>query len=310
MLRSGLRFVRHIRREGADIVHAHDVYSNIFAAVWAPIARVPVLITSRRWWTSLPNRKLKVGSRFAVTRSSAVLANSEAVAQLVMAETRAPAEKVWTITNFADENAFGVAPDDERNRLRRGWNAPENALVIGCVSRLDPLKDHATLLRAFASVRAIYREAFLVLIGDGECRGSLESLARELGIDDAVHFTGELRTNGNLHRGLDISVLASRSEGFPNTLVEAMAAGRPVVSTAVGGCVDAVVNGETGLLVPPGDPAAFAAALNRLIASPEFRREFGESALRRASESYSAAAAIAAVEHMYDSLLASRTNDR
>jgi glycosyltransferase involved in cell wall biosynthesis len=270
------------------------------------MARVPVLITSRRWWTSLQNWKLKLGSRFAVSRSSAVLANSRAVAQLVMAETGVEAERVWTITNFADENAFGIASNEERARLQRTWNAPADAVVIGCVSRLDPQKDHATLLRAFAAVRAIHREAFLVLIGDGECRASLETLARELGIGDALHFAGELRTNGNLHRGLDISVLTSLSEGFPNTLVEAMAAGRPVVSTAVGGCVDAVVNGETGLLVPPADPAAFAAALNRLIANPGLRHEFGQAALRRTSESYSAAAAVGAVERMYESLLASR----
>jgi glycosyltransferase involved in cell wall biosynthesis len=304
MLRSGLRFVRLIRREGTDIVHAHDVYSNIFVSVWAPMARVPVLITSRRWWTSLPNRMLKLGSRFAVSRSDAVLANSKAVAELVMTESGAAAEKVWTVSNFADENAFGVAPDAERVRLRRGWQAPEDAVVIGCVSRLDPLKDHPTLLRAFASVRTRHPEAFLVLIGDGECRGSLETLARELGIDDALHFAGEVRTQRNLHRGLDISVLASVSEGFPNTLVEAMAAGRPVVATAVGGCVDAVVNGETGLLVPPGDPAAFADALDRLIASPQVRGGFGVAALRRATELYSAAATIGAVENMYDSLLA------
>jgi glycosyltransferase involved in cell wall biosynthesis len=303
MVRSGLRFVRFLRREKVQIVHAHDVYSNIFASVWAPVARVPVLITSRRWWTSLPNWKLKLGSRFTVSRSDAVLANSKAVAELVTTESGAAAGKVWTVTNFADENAFGFASDEERARLRRGWNAPEGAVVIGCVSRLDPLKDHATLLRAFAVVRARHSEAFLVLIGDGECRGSLELLARKLGIKDAVHFAGEIRSRGNLHRGLDISVLASLSEGFPNTLVEAMAAGRPVVATAVGGCVDAVVDGETGILVPPGDSTAFAGALNRLVASSLLRRDLGEEGLRRASELYSTPVAIGAVEDMYDDLL-------
>jgi glycosyltransferase involved in cell wall biosynthesis len=305
MLSSGWRFVRFLRRERPDIVHAHDVYSNIFVTVWSPMARVPVVITSRRWWTSLPNWKLKVGSRFAVRRSSAVLANSEAVAGLVATESRIAREKIWTITNFADENAFGVVSDEDRNRIRRGWNAPDGAVVIGCVARLDPVKDHASLLRAFAKARSRYPQTFLVLIGDGGCRTSLEDLAQELRIQDALHFAGEVRNIGNLHRGLDISVLSSLSEGFPNTLVEAMAAGRPVIATAVGGSIDAVVDGETGFLVAPGTPDALADALSRLVASPDLRRSFGENGLRRASELYRAPVVLESLEDMYSELVAS-----
>lgn len=306
MLQSGWRFVRMVRRERIDVVHAHDVYSNIFAAVWARVAGAPVLITSRRWWTALPNRGLRVGSRFAVSASTAVLANSGAVARLVASETSGAAGKVRVVTNFVDDHAFGTPSEDERRRLRASWSAPEGAVVIGCVARFDPLKDHAGLLRAFAALRARDPRVYLVLIGDGESRPVLQSVVRELGLDGAVHFAGEQRTRTNLHRGLDLSVLASISEGFPNSLVEAMAAGNPVVATAVGGNVDAVVNEETGLLVQPGRPEALADAMFRLAASAELREKFGRAGERRARERFHVSSVIPALEQMYDDLSAAR----
>jgi L-malate glycosyltransferase len=303
MVASGWRFVRYLRRERVDVVHAHDVYSNIFVTAWARLAGVPVVIASRRWWHSFPNRRLQMGSRWAFSRASAVLANSTQVARSVAEEGRVPAEKVWTITNFADDGAFDQMPVDQVTRLRRSWNAPDGAVIIGCVARFDPVKDHEGLLRAFALLRARDLRTFLVLVGDGETRPMLESLVAELGLSGSVHFAGELRGGGNHHRGLDISVLASTSEGFPNTLVEAMAAGKPVVSTAVGGSIDAVIDGETGFLVPPSDPEAMAQALFRLSASAELRARFGGEGRVRASTSYDASSVVGGLQDMYDQLL-------
>jgi glycosyltransferase involved in cell wall biosynthesis len=121
-----------------------------------------------------------------------------------------------------------------------------------------------------------------------------------------VHFAGERRDRVNLHRGFDISVLASLSEGFPNTLVEAMAAGNPVVATSVGGTVDAVVDGQTGILVPPGDPEELAGALLRLVQDKPLRLHFGMQGGRRAAELYNAASVVSSVERMYTQLLSGR----
>lgn len=304
MVRSGWRFVNMLRRERVDIVHAHDIYSNIFTAVWTKAAGVPVLITSRRWWNSLPNRKLELGSRFAVARSTAVLANSQAVAELVVAEAPVARKKVWTVTNFVDDHAFGAPSVEERRELRRKWHAPAGAVVIGCVARLDPWKDHATLLRAFAHLRERDQRAYLVLVGGGALRPALESLVHELGLAGAVHFAGEQRSRTNLHRGFDISVLSSISEGFPNTLVEAMAAANPVVATAVGGCVDAVADGETGLLVPPAQPEALADAMFRLCDSAELRATFAAAGEKRAREQYNASTVVDVLERTYAQLSA------
>jgi glycosyltransferase involved in cell wall biosynthesis len=304
MVTAGLRFARELRRQGVQIVHAHDMYSNIFASVWARVARVPVVIASRRWWHSLPNGKLRLGNRVAFRLADAVLANSAAVARSVHEEAGVAPSGVWTVPNFADDDAFEPLTASERALVRRGWQVPEDATVVGCVARLVPLKDHATLLRALASLRATGRRAHLVLVGDGERRGALEELAEELGIREAVTFAGEVRDGQNHHRAFDVSVLASLSEGFPNTLVEAMAGARPVVATAVGGSVDAVVDGETGFLVAPGAPDELTAALARLIDDPAARTRMGRAGYERARRLYDARRTVATLEVMYQRLLA------
>jgi glycosyltransferase involved in cell wall biosynthesis len=304
MLTTGLRFARYLRREGVQIVHAHDMYSNIFASVWGRAARVPVVIASRRWWHSLPNRKLRFGNRVAFRLADAVLANSAAVARTVHEEAGVARSSVWTVTNFADDDAFEPLTPAERALARRGWQVPDDALVVGCVARLDPVKDHATLLRALASLRSSGRAVHLVLIGDGETRSALEQLAGRLGVRDAVTFAGEVRDGRNHHRAFDVSVLCSLSEGFPNTLVEAMAGARPVVATAVGGSVDAVVDGETGILVSPAAADELAAALARLLDDPDARARMGRAGLERARRLYDAQRTVATLEVMYERLLA------
>jgi glycosyltransferase involved in cell wall biosynthesis len=303
MLSAGLRFVRLLRDEQIRIVHAHDMYSNVFATVWARVAGTPVVIASRRWWHSLPNRKLRLGNAAAFHMAGAVLANSPQVARSVLESTHLPPGRVWTVTNFADDEAFVPLAADLRARQRRAWDVPDDAIVVGCVARLVPVKDHTTLVDAFAEVHAERPNVHLVLIGDGACRPLLEAQVARLGLASVVTFTGELRGGANHHRAFDISVLNSLSEGFPNTLVEAMAAGVPVVATAVGGNMDAVADGETGLLVPSGRPEALAKALVRLVDSAPLRRAFGDAGRERAMATYRAAPTLRALQAMYDTLL-------
>ena len=303
MLSTGWRFMRYLRAERIQIVHAHDMYSNVFATLWARLAGTPVVIASRRWWHSLPNRKLSLGNAAAFRLAGAVLANSPQVARSVHETTRLPAGRVWTVTNFADDEAFVPISDALRTLQRHAWGVPAGAMVIGCVARLVPVKDHASLVRAFALVHARRPDVHLVLIGDGECRASLESDAERLGLGKAVTFTGELRDGQNHHRAFDISTLVSLSEGFPNTLVEAMAAGVPVVATAVGGSLDAVVHGETGLLVQPQHPEELAAALLELLENGSLRQAYGAAARERAWQKYRAAPLLLSLQSMYEVLL-------
>lgn len=296
-IREGIRFARFLRERRIDVVHCHDMYSNVFGTLWGRAAGVRRIIASRRWWASLPQAKLRVANRIAYRLAHAVLANSEAVGRSLVESDGVRASRIGIVTNFLEPAAFAFPGDAVRAAGRAELGLAPGDRVIGIVARLDPVKDHATLLRAFATLE--HDALRLLLIGDGPCRTSLEQLARELGCAGRVCFAGTRPNRPNLHFLSDIAVLSSRSEGFPNSLAEAMAAARPVVATDVGGVADAVVEGETGLLVPAGDPAALAAALKALLDDPPLARRLGLAGKERASARFGEAAVLRSLLDFY-----------
>jgi len=170
---------------------------------------------------------------------------------------------------------------------------------VGCVARLDPVKDLAMLLRAFARVAQRHSAVHLILVGDGPERGALSSDTDRLGLSGKVHFAGTRPNRPNLHALFDVSVLTSLSEGFPNTIVEAMAAGRPIVATRVGGVPDAVEDGRSGLLVEAGDDEAFARALATLLQDDTKRATLGSEARERARRLFHLSLVLPQLESIY-----------
>lgn len=301
--REGFRLGMYLRREGVQVVHTHDVYSNVFASVWARVFGVPVIIASRRWWKHVPRPALMMANRFAYAMSHRVLANSEAVAELLATAERIDPRRIVVVHNFVDEEMFAAAESTTRCTMRADLGCPDDALVVGSVSRLHPVKDLSSLLRATHTLVGRWPALRVVLIGDGEARRSLEEEAAALGIADRVTFAGMRPQQPNMHAAFDISVCCSLSEGFPNSVVEAMAAARPVVGTDVGGIPDAVRHGETGLLVPAGDVAALANAIEALLLDPSKRKRFGEAGREVARSRFSASSAIERLESTYEQLV-------
>lgn len=297
-LRQGWRLAQWLRRERIEILHCHDLYANLFGAPWGRVAGLRAVITSRRWIHPLKNRRLELANRFVHRLGHWVLVNSPAVADASVATDGVSRDRILHVPNFVDADAFADLPERTSTRIRSELGIPANAQLIGCIARLAPVKDHATLLRAFRMISARWPRLHLVLVGDGELRSTLEALARELGIRSRVHFAGVRDNEPNLHRLFDISVLASTSEGFPNSLVEAMAAGRPVIATNVGGNADAV-RADTGFLVPPGNPERFGSALERLLADDPLRYRMGAAARDIARAEYHAESVIPRLEHLY-----------
>jgi glycosyltransferase involved in cell wall biosynthesis len=238
--------------------------------------------------------------------ASAVLANSRQVAESVHRSDGVREGRIRVVPNFADDTAFVPLEACDREQRRGALGVLPGELVIGCVARLVPVKDHATLVRAFAAVRASRPAIKLVLVGDGPSRASIEALVREQAVSESVVFAGARMDGLNYHQLFDVSVLTSRSEGFPNSLVEAMAAGRPVIATGVGGNLDAVRDGHTGRLVPAGDVGALTAALQEMVESPELRIQFGANGLTRAKTEYRADRVFASLESMYQDLVRAR----
>lgn len=300
-LRKGFQLSRFLRNNRIDVLHAHDIYSNIFAVPFARAAGTPLVIASRRWWSARRDRKLRLANRLSYSLAHRVLANGPSVARLVVDEG-VPAERVRIVPNFLEESAFVSLTDAERDALLAELGVPPQAMLIGSISNLRPIKDHATLLRAFALLPAASKSAplHLILVGDGECRAALEADSRELGVQNRVHFAGYRTNDPNLHHLFDVSVISSISEASSNSILEAMAAGKPVVATETGGNPDAVVDGVTGLLVPVSAPQELANAISRLLESAGLRRKIGDSAQAFAKARHRPSAALSQLEILYN----------
>lgn len=302
-LLAGRALVAHLRRERIDILHAHDIYSNIFAVPCARIAGVPLVIASRRWWHAANRRIYLALNRVTYRLAHRVLANSESVGRLVVGEG-VRAERVVVIPNFVEDYAFERPSDATLDSWRTELGVAPDDEVVGIVANLHAIKDHATLLRAFPSVLAERPRARLVVVGEGVEREPLERLATTLGVRERIILAGRRPQRPTMHWLFDVSVLCSLGEGFPNSVVEAMAAERPLVVTAVGGVPDVVVEGETGFMVAPSAPDQLARRIVDLLRDSPLRKRMGEAGAKRARTEYHASRVIQRLEGFYESYLA------
>jgi L-malate glycosyltransferase len=297
-VRQGMELIRTIRRFNIEILHAHDKYTNVFATPAGRIAGIRT-ITSRRWWAGFPGVAWTLLARAAYHASDVVLANAPTVAEYVRLSERVEPERIHVVPNFVDEEMFVAPSRTDRDARRRVLGIPCDRFVIGKVANIRPVKNQAMLLRATARLVQQGLRVHCVCVGDIRDGQALMQLASELGIREHVTFTGSQPNTPNLHHLFDVSVLCSNSEGLPNSLLEAMAAGRPVVATKVGAMADIVTDQETGFLVEPNDDQALAAALARLALGPDLVRRFGDRGLERARSQHSPEVALAALESIY-----------
>lgn len=252
---------RIAQRRHLELVHAHCVYSNAVACGWRLTGgRTPVL-ASRRWTGYSARRGLHTLNRIAQSAADAVLVNSPSLLAAVTRES--PFSKPVYIPNLLPDDGFRILTPSERQAMRAQFNIPANAFVVGCVARLEPVKNHAMLLQAWVKISKEFSSAHLVIVGNGSLRSELESLAQQLNIAHAVTFTGELSASVLKQSLFDVAVLSSNDEGFPNSLLEAMAQRVPIVSTNVGGVSDLVQAGENGILVAAGDSNGLSSAIRQ-----------------------------------------------
>src|SRR6185503_4941838 len=173
---------------------------------WSRLAGVPVVIASRRWWDEVPRRALRTVNGWAYRCADSVIANSATVADLLVQHDGVPARRVTVIPNFVDERAFTPPSSEARQAFFAELGVPADAIVVGCIAGLRPVKDHASLLHAAAGLVRRWPPLRLVLVGDGEARDPLRALAARLGIADRVHFAGTRPNDPNLHHLFDVSI--------------------------------------------------------------------------------------------------------
>ena len=284
---------RLIRRERVSIVHTHSSVDGWVGGLAARAARIPVVRTRhvsiriRRRWNPV--------YRWLADR---VITSGEAIRRLVI-EAGVRPERVIAIPAGVDLAEFSGA-DGDAAREGLGLSRP----VIGSVAMFRGSKGHAHLLDAFAAVHARHASARLLLVGDGIRRAWVEGLAKERGLDRAVLFTGFRTDVPELLRAMDCFVLAStRTEGVPQSLLQAFAAGVPAVATAIGGIPEVVIDGETGILVPPEDPQALARAIEAVLDDPSAAATRARAARKLVEERFSHAGAISRLLALYDEVI-------
>jgi glycosyltransferase involved in cell wall biosynthesis len=292
-----LRLANVMRRERFDIVQTYLWTANTWARLAARIAGVRWLVASERNVDIWEERYKRVIGRLLARSTDRIIANSEAVRQYLLNRGGLAGDKVVTIYNGVNLDRFR-APCDPRVR-RRELGIDDEVVLAGCVARVEPAKDHATLLQALALISNRVPRLHLVIVGGGSEEPRLRRMARELGIGERVHFTGFRTDAAEWLQSVDISVLSSVKEGLSNTLLESMAAGKPVVATDVGGNAEVIVENETGYLVPPRRPTELGAALARLACSRELTAALGAAGRRRADGVFSVRAMVERTEQLY-----------
>ena len=303
-IRQIARMARFFRDEQIDVVHTHDCYTNFLGVAAARLAGVPLAIASKRW-THHVYPQHRWTNRVAYRLAHAVTANSAAVAASVSRDERIAARRVLVTLNFLDESAFELPAPGESEALRTSMGFGSEHVVFAILARLRAEKDHKFLLTAFAQVVRRHPEVRLLIIGDGPERASIEADIVKLSLEAHVVLTGHSSAPRPLLAAADVAVLTSRHEGFPNALLEAMAAGRPVISTAVGGVVDAVQSNRNGMLVALDDLGGFVMAMSAMVNDVALRTHLGQTARADAIERFRAGTVVPRLEQLYRTLIAS-----
>ena len=306
------QLVRLIRRVRPHVLHTHTAKAGALgrAAALLALGRRPRVVVhtyhghvlTGYFSTRMSRLFLEVERRLARTTNALIAVSPEVRDDLVRLGV-APASRFAIVRLGLDLERRTEAPPDARERLRAELGLGKEQLVVAWLGRMTEIKRVDDLLRIFADLRSRGADAVLVLVGDGPNRPQLERLAAQLGIADRVRFTGFRADVGSVFRACDVVALTSANEGTPVSLIEALAAGCAVVTTDVGGASDVVDGGAAGVLVPAGDLAAFADALEELARDPERRRELGESGRKHVLSRYSVDRLVDDVDRLYRSLL-------
>jgi glycosyltransferase involved in cell wall biosynthesis len=284
-----------LKRENFDLVHAH-IYASIAAAAIATLGMDVPLVITEHTEASWQRRRARWVSRWIYSRVERIIAVSTSIRRRLIERDDVHPDLITIVPNAMTSTSEPLADASLPTELRK-------RPLVGVVARLQPEKGVEYFLRAAARVAAKFPEAHFVVAGDGPLRQELVALSEDLGLRERVHFLGFRSDASKLMESLDGLVVPSLTEGSPLVTLEAMAAGVPVVASAVGGIPDQIRHDREGLLVPPGDAAAISDALLTLLRDPARASRLGEAARRRAASRFSHDTMVRRIEDVYRDVL-------
>jgi glycosyltransferase involved in cell wall biosynthesis len=269
-----------IKRENVTLIHVHGFYLLLQCLLPAKLAGVKIVYTEHANFTIKRFRKYSLLASifpYFVDRMTTV---SGHLKDYFVNELKVPSSKIQVIYNGVDLEKF-KSFNGNLSRIQNG------KIRIGTVGRLNQVKDHETLLKALAIIHGIRDDFHMTIVGDGELRSFLEKRIDDLKISDHVDLLGNREDIPQLLSDFDIFLLSSKREGFPITLLEAMACGKPVIATEVGGIPEAVHDGENGLLVPPENPETLAKAILGLLQDRQLMEDIARRGRQTVEGSFS-----------------------
>ncbi|MFQ5532351.1 MAG: GT4 family glycosyltransferase PelF [Candidatus Methylomirabilales bacterium] len=299
---------RLFRRFRPHIVHTHTAKAGTLGRLAAWLSGVPVTVHTFhghvfQGYFPAPLSHLFVGIERTLARwTSRIVALTEGQRRELLALGIGDPDRTVAIPPGLELAPF-LRCEEQRGHLRRDMALPPDALLVGIVGRLVPIKGHRTFLRAARLVAAALPSASFLVVGDGELRPQLEADASNLGLQDRVRFLGWCHDLPRIYADLDCLALSSQNEGVPVCLLEAMAAGVPVVATSVGGVPDLVMQGVTGSLVPPEDPQELAEAILNILRDSTRARQMSAAARRHVYPRYDMGSLLTATEKLYEELI-------
>jgi glycosyltransferase involved in cell wall biosynthesis len=300
-----------MRRQRYDIVHTHNSKAGFIGRLAARIAGMPIVVHTIHGFAfhefEKPPRQILfiLLERFAARFADKLITVSEPLKQWGLRLGIGKKEQYITIYDGIEINRFILDVNVGQKRQEFGIKAAD--LVVGVVSKLWEGKGHRCILQAAQKVVKKVPDVKFMFVGEGYLRKELEQLVQKLGLSDYVIFTGFRTDIPQITAIFDIAVLASFYEGLGRVLLEAMVLGKPVIATRVGGIVDVVDDGKTGILVPPNDSEALAQALIKLLLDGELRRRMGEAGRAKIDAKFSARTMVSQIEKVYEELIGERT---
>lgn len=295
-----LRLAHYVKKNRIQIVHSYGFYPNVFTVPVARLAGASIVVASIRdtgdLLTPMQTRLQKLVCRFA----DCVLVNADAIRVSLVEQGYNPSKIVVIRNGIALSN---FARKERNTVLRRELGFPPSARLVAVFSRLNPMKGVEYFLDAAMVLAERIPDVCFLVAGDGGSKKELEDRAGRLGLGQRIVFAGFRSDVRDLLSEATISVLPSLSEGTSNTLLESMAAGIPVIATRVGGNPEVIEDGISGLLVPPRDSAALAAAMIRLLEDEALALRLGHAAMLRVSELFSLSGSVQQTENLYRRLV-------